>query len=110
MKYKKVIIGVTTPIEYVDKIRNTICLNKGGIIGNYSYCSICYPVLGTFKPNKKANPYIGKCNNLEKVEEVKLEIVCHKNDVKKIIKKIKKVHPYEEPCITIMPLLDEKYF
>ena len=66
--------------------------------------------IGTFKPTDEANPYIGKNNKVEYVEEEKLEAVCDINKVKDVITKIRNVHPYEEPAIDIVPLLDEEDF
>lgn len=66
--------------------------------------------IGTFKPNDKANPYIGDNNKLEFVEEEKLEVVCDVNNVKNVVTKLREVHPYEEPAIDIIPLLDEESF
>ena len=106
----KVKIIVTIPPENVNEVRNAICESGAGIIGNYTHCSMCTKCIGTFKPNDKANPYIGKNNNLEFVEEEKLEIVCDINNVKKVIKKLREVHPYEEPAIDIIPLLNEEDF
>ena len=106
----KVKIIVTIPIENVNEIRNEICEVGAGIIGNYTHCSMSTKCVGTFKPNDKANPYIGENNKLEFVEEEKLEVVCDVNNVKKVITKLRKVHPYEEPAIDIIPLLDENSF
>ncbi len=61
-------------------------------------------------PNDNANPYISEKNKLEFVEEEKLEFVCNINQVRKVISKLRKVHPYEEPVIDIVPLIDERYF
>lgn len=66
--------------------------------------------IGTFKPTDEANSYIGKNNNLEFVEEEKLEVVCDVKLVKKVITRLRQVHPYEEPAIDIIPLLDENFF
>lgn len=66
--------------------------------------------IGTFKPNDKANPYIGENNKIEFVEEEKLEVVCDVNNVKNVVSKLREVHPYEEPAIDIIPLLDEENF
>lgn len=66
--------------------------------------------IGTFKPNDKANPYIGENNKLEFVEEEKLEVICDVSNVRKVITKLREVHPYEEPAISIVPLLDEDLF
>ena len=66
--------------------------------------------IGTFIPDDKANPYIGEKNKLEFVEEEKLEVVCDVNIVKNVISKLREVHPYEEPAIDIIPLIDENFF
>ncbi len=106
----KVKIIVTVPKENVDEVRNEICKAGAGIIGNYTYCSMSTKCIGTFKPNDEASPYIGENNKLEFVEEEKLEVVCDVNNVKSVILRLRKVHPYEEPAIDIVPLLDEDSF
>ena len=106
----RVKIIVTIPIENVEEVRNAICEAGAGIIGNYSYCSMSTKCIGTFKPNDNANPYIGENNKLEFVDEEKLEVVCDVNNVKKVIAKLREVHPYEEPAIDIIPLLNEADF
>ena len=106
----RVKIIVTIPIENVEEVRNAICEAGAGIIGNYTHCSMSTKCIGTFKPNDNANPYIGENNKLEFVEEEKLEVVCGVDNVKKVISKLREVHPYEEPAIDIIPLLDENDF
>ena len=106
----KVKIVVTIPVEDVSKVRSAICDAGAGVIGNYTYCTISTKCIGTFKPNDIANPYIGEKNKIEFVEEEKLEVVCDVGSVKKVISILRKVHPYEEPAIDIIPLLDEEDF
>ena len=110
MDIKKVKIIVTIPLENVDEVRNAICESGAGIIGNYTHCSMTTKCIGTFKPTDKANPYIGAKNNLEFVEEEKLEVICDVSIVKKVISKLREVHPYEEPAIDIIPLIEESFF
>ncbi len=107
---KRVKIIVTIPIENVEEVRNAICEVGAGIIGNYTHCSMSTKCIGTFKPNDKANPYIGENNKLEFVEEEKLEVVCNVENVKSVISRLREVHPYEEPAIDIIPLLNEEDF
>lgn len=110
MNIKKVKIVTMIPRDCVDKVRNSICSIGAGLIGNYSYCTTSTKCIGTFKPNSKANPYIGEKAKIEFVEEEKLEIICDKSKVKEVILKIKETHPYEEPEIDIIPLLEESDF
>ena len=106
----KVKISVTTPLMNVEEIRKTVCEAGAGVIGNYGYCTSSVKSIGTFRANSNANPYIGENNKLEFVAEEKLEFVCDVRKVKEVILAIRKVHPYEEPAIDIIPLIDEDYF
>lgn len=106
----RVKIIVTIPVENVNEVRDAICEVGAGVIGNYTDCSMSTKCIGTFKPTDEANPYICKNNNLEFVEEEKLEVVCDVKLVKKVITRLRQVHPYEEPAIDIIPLLDENFF
>lgn len=106
----KVKIVVMVPRDCADNLRALMCASGAGMIGNYTDCSVSTKVIGTFKPNMKANPTIGKKEKLEKVKEIKLEIICNVEKVKEVLKIIKKNHPYETPGIDIIPLMDESYF
>ena len=106
----RVKIFVTIPINSVEKVRKAVCDAGAGIIGEYSYCTSSTRVIGTFIPNENANPYIGELNKLEYVDEEKLEFVCEVDKVKKVIEQLMVNHPYEEPAIDIIPLIDEKEF
>lgn len=57
---KKVKIVVTVPVENSEELRNAICDEGAGIIGNYTDCTISTKCIGTFKPLSNANPYIGE--------------------------------------------------
>ncbi len=106
----KVKIFVTIPPENVEEVRKAVCEVGAGVIGDYTYCTSSTKSTGTFMPNDNANSYIGEKNKLEFVEEEKLEFVCDIDQVRKVISKLREVHPYEEPAIDIVPLIDESYF
>lgn len=106
----KVKIFVTIPVKDVETVRNAVCESGAGVIGNYTFCTSSTKSIGTFKPNDNANPYIGENNRLEFLEEEKLEFVCDISKVKIVLSKLREVHPYEEPAIDIVPLIDESYF
>ena len=106
----KVKIFVTVPIKNLDDVRNAIYETEAGTIGSYRNCSFSTKGIGTLKPVNNANPHIGEKGKLEFVEEEKLEVICNVDKVKSVISVIKKVHPYEEPAIDIVPLIDESYF
>lgn len=104
---KKVKIVVNIPEDYLEVVRSAILDAGAGVIGNYTHCSNVSKIIGTFKPNKNAMPFLGEVDKMEYVKEEKLEVQCNINEVKMILKKIREVHPYEEPGIDIIPLIDE---
>ena len=83
---------------------------------NYRMSNICAGIgRGQLKVldkriEKKTEIYNKYKNELEKVKETKLEIICNVEKVKEVLKIIKKNHPYETPGIDIIPLMDESYF
>lgn len=106
----KVKIVVSVPVKNLEDVRMAMCNAWAGIIGNYTFCSTATKSIGTFKPNDKAKPYIWEQNRLEYVDEEKLEVVCDVVNVKKVLKELRKIHPYEEPWIDIIPLINESDF
>ena len=105
----KVKICVMVPVGKTDEIRKIICNQGAGEIGtNYIECSTVTKCIGTFKPVNNAKPYIGKKDKLEFVEEEKLEVICKIQKVKEVVKKLREVHPYEEPAIDVIPLIDDE--
>lgn len=107
----KVKICVTIPVGKTEKLRKAMWESGAGQIGtNYENCSNVVKCIGTFKPIDDANPYIGQKDKLEFVEEEKLEMICEVKYVKQVIDALRKAHPYEEPAIDIIPLINEDYF
>lgn len=108
IQINKVKIFVTVPCENTETIRKAVCEAGAGVIGDYQYCTTSVKAIGTFIPSSNANPYIGESNKLEIVEEDKLEFICDISKAKYVISELRKAHPYEEPAIDIVPLIDEK--
>ncbi len=94
------------PKESADTVRLAIGKAGAGKIGNYTYCAFVTNGKGYFMPMDQANPSVGEQGNIEEVEEVKIEFICEKDRVEKVINAIKEAHPYEEVPIEILPLLN----
>lgn len=102
-------LRITVPVgEVANKLRRALGEAGAGVQGNYDFCSFSFPITGRFRPLKGANPAIGKIGEIEEVKEELIETICHKEKLEKVLKVIKKIHPYEEPAIDIMPLLKVK--
>lgn len=93
------------PIENAEAVKQAVFSTGAGKIGNYNEC--CFETLGKgqFKPNNIAKPNIGLANNLETVEEVKVELVCENALIKLAVEAMLAAHPYEEVAYQVMPFL-----
>lgn len=107
MDFKYCKIVVFTPVTHADKIRDVLAENGAGHIGNYDSCSFSVKGIGRFRGLKGTKPFIGKTGKIEKVDEEKIETICEIKNIDKVIAAVKKVHPYEEPAIDIIPLLNQ---
>jgi len=99
-------IRVTVPEEYAAKVREMLGKLGAGQQGQYDFCSFSCKGMGRFRPRSGANPAIGKIDVLEEVNEEIVEVICHQTLVREVITGLKKVHPYEEPAIDILPRLE----
>lgn len=95
---------VTVPLTHSDIVRDAMGKAGAGKIGNYSFCSFSTKGTGRFKPEDGAEPHIGAVNQLEAVEEERIEITCTREILKDVVDAIKKVHPYEEVSIDVYAL------
>ena len=93
------------PETHARVVRKALGKARAGWVGDYNYCS--FSTKGTFRfiPLKTAHPTIGKIGKLEEVAEERIETVCYKKDLNKIIEAVKKVHPYEEVAIDVYSLV-----
>ncbi|MDO8657141.1 MAG: hypothetical protein Q7K55_00260 [Candidatus Levybacteria bacterium] len=105
MKNDVVKIVVFVPETHADIVRDAMGKAGTGFIGNYKFCSFSVKGIGRFFSLQTAHPAIGKVGQLQEVAEERIETVCYKKDLEKIIKEIKKVHPYEEVAIDVYPLV-----
>ncbi len=92
------------PADEVERLRYTLAAAGAGRIGKYELCSFEIKGTGTFLAGKDTNPTRGQKGTLEKVDEVRLEMVCPKAALALAVTTVKQFHPYEEPPIEIYKL------
>lgn len=101
-KLLKLIVFV--PRTHAGKVRDALGNAGAGFIGNYSHCTFQSNGQGTFMPLEGTNPFIGNTNELEIVDELKIETVVNEKELDQVLKAMKKAHPYEEVAYDIFPL------
>lgn len=95
------------PEQYVEKILIKLSDAGAGIIGNYTHCSYQIKGYGTFFGLENTNPVIGEKGKLERVEEIRLEMIFDKWNLSRVLKTLLDNHPYEEPAYDIYPLQNQ---
>ncbi len=95
-----------SPADEVDRIRKALAVAGAGQIGHYSECSYNLCGWGTFKGDRSTSPTVGRAMKLEKVEEVRIEMVTDYRQLPEVIAALRAVHSYEKPAFDIYPLVE----
>lgn len=92
------------PTNHTDSVKNALFKAGAGKIGNYSCCAWQTLGEGQFMPLSGSNAFIGSVDEIEKVAECKVELVCDDKHIKAAITALKNAHPYEEPAYQVWKL------
>lgn len=92
------------PVDFAEKVRDSIFAAGGGHIGNYSECSFNTKGEGTFRPGEGSTPFKGNKGHTTIAEEIKIEIIFPVWLEQRICQAIIAAHPYEEVAFDIIPL------
>jgi structural toxin protein (hemagglutinin/hemolysin) RtxA len=94
------------PVAAAEKVKNALFEKGAGRMGNYSHCSFETLGEGQFLPLEGSRPAIGSHEKLERVEELKVEMVCTDDCIVEVVAALKASHPYETPAYSVIKLVD----
>jgi dinuclear metal center YbgI/SA1388 family protein len=92
------------PADAADTLRGALASAGAGRIGDYEVCSFEMEGTGTFHGGPDTSPAVGRRGALERVPEVRLEMVCPAAALGLAVATLRQAHPYEEPPIEIYEL------
>jgi dinuclear metal center YbgI/SA1388 family protein len=101
------------PEREADRVREALASAGAGMIGAYQVCSFSTPGTGTFLAGEGTNPFTTSTGRtaapggLERVSELRLEMVCSKAALPLAMETLRRFHPYEEPAIDAYELMPE---
>ena len=100
---------VTTfvPEAHLEQVAQALFAAGAGRIGDYEQCSYRLRGEGTFFGTEGTHPRIGRKGRLERVSEVRLEMVAPQDRLAEVVAALRRSHPYEEPAFDVYPLLGE---
>lgn len=94
------------PKEQCEEVKEAMFKAGAGTLDNYEACAWQTLGEGQFRPKEGSNPFLGETDKLEKVLEYKVEMLCPFENIKAVIKAMKKAHPYEVPAYGVVNLVD----
>ena len=97
------------PDSHLENVKNALFNAGAGRIGNYDCCAWQTIGNGQFRPLADSNAFIGTKNEITKVSEYKVEMVCSAAIIKRVLQTLITAHPYETPAYSVleMRMLDD---
>lgn len=100
-------LSVFVPKDFSQKVKDALFSAGAGKIGFYDECSFSNQGLGTFRPLEGSDPFLGKTNRRENIEEEQITVVFESYKKNAVISAMKNAHPYEEVAHNIVSLENE---
>ncbi len=95
------------PTADAERVLDALAAAGAGAIGDYDRCAFTVTGEGTFRPLAGASPSIGSVGAIERVPEVRLEMVLPRGRRSAVLAALRETHPYEEPAFDVLELAAE---
>lgn len=95
-------LTVYVPDSHLESLKQALFAAGAGRLGDYAQC--CWQVkgIGQFCALTGADPFIGQINQLEQVEEWRVEMLLQEADRDAVIQALRKSHPYQTPAFDLI--------
>lgn len=104
----KVFVFCPDDEKIVFSIINAMSDAGAGNMGNYSHSCFFTKGTGNWLSEEGSHPAIGKVGEFSHIPEVRIEMICPEEKARDVKEATIKVHPYEEPEIDFVKLVDVK--
>lgn len=102
-------LEIYIPEQYVNSLRDALHAAGAGRVGNYDHCLSMLDVRGYWRPLEGATPYEGRIGEIAEGMECKVEVRCDRWRVADALAAIRGVHPYDEPVVNVIPLVNHLF-
>jgi len=102
-------LTVFCPENKAEEVRMALFGAGAGHIGNYDECSFNSSGTGTFRAGEGTTPYVGDYGKQHHEKEVKIEMIYPSPIETSLLKKLFKIHPYEEVAFDLVPLANKNH-
>ena len=88
---------VFAPVGVSDQLVDALAAAGAGVIGDYTRCVWQTTGTGAFIPGDETHPAIGRHGHIERVPEIRLEMVVPRARRAEVLRALLELHPYEDP-------------
>ena len=99
---------VYVPVGHERTVEDALFAAGAGTIGAYDHCSFASAGTGRFRPGATSAPFIGSPGQESTPPEIRIETIVSAERVPKVIDKLRKAHPYEEPAYDLLLLQNRR--
>ncbi len=92
---------VFVPVDEAEAVKQALFDAGAGGYDRYDSCSWQTQGIGQFRPLRGSAPYLGTEGTVERVAELRIEMVCRDEMVRAAIDALRAAHPYEEPAYEV---------
>lgn len=110
MEFQQVYVVTTVPETHLNGVLDALADAGAGVIGHYTHCSFTLAGTGRFKPDAEAQPAVGMNEQINTEAEIRVETFCSRDRVRAVTAALRAAHPYEQPVIYLLPILNEADF
>ena len=97
-------LEIFIPESHLPALQEVLRAVDAGHIGKYYSCLSYSRVTSCWRPLEGAHPYLGRAGEISTEPELKVEVTCRTGRVDETVEAVRRVHPYEEPVIQVIPL------
>ena len=92
------------PASHLEEVKEALFDIGAGKYKNYDRCCWQIEGRGQFRPLKSSSPFIGKLNELKKVDEYRVEMIVKDELIKIAVAVLVEANPYEEPAYSVLKI------
>ncbi|MFP4534291.1 MAG: NGG1p interacting factor NIF3 [Spirochaetaceae bacterium] len=99
MQYK---IIVYVPEAQAEQVKEALFGAGAGGYELYDNCAWQTKGTGQFRPREGSNPFLGTVGEVERVPELRVEVLCGSDHIRGALEALLEAHPYEEPAYEVV--------
>ncbi len=92
------------PESHKESVKRAVFEQGAGRYDGYDSCSWETKGVGQFKPLSGSQPFIGQQDEVERVDEYRVEMICSEQVIKAVLLALIHAHPYETPAYEVQSL------